>query len=441
MYRYSIFRRKRRNSSGDAVRIDQHLDRRSSAILIRHIELNTDQANVPFTVDKKLFDKFNKLIEKLSKLCDSQRIQSTVLFVKSWPYLPLILIEISNFLANISKAYELTMYVLNGIEYFNVTSQNLLAKLKNLDKLLQSVDVFNEKSEEQADFKNLGLILSYILADLKAMFPFYVYEGLQFQVESKQAADFWRLNFQERTIVPWSIFEQMLNRVSQIGNPLQAAQLRDTIQLTQSKHVSIFEFNIFTRLFQPWNFIITIWRVLVLKHPAYVSNASIHKTHQRLRQLSNKPGSYLYRPSFTKLGHWVIGYVDNNNQMLHFFSQNIVNDLIQGFDQGRLLYPNGNSNNFEINYVTRLPTTKEQHEIYLDLDSSFQTCKICTAENKNRRLEPCGHLICSNCLSKWNKLSKTCPFCRCEIKRFKPVIISSYEQPHKSQVRIYFNIT
>ncbi len=43
-----------------------------------------------------------------------------------------------------------------------------------------------------------------------------------------------------------------------------------------------------------------------------------------------------------------------------------------------------------------------------------------------------GHMICSICLKTWqdhNITNTTCPFCRCEIKAFEPIIISPFQYP------------
>jgi hypothetical protein len=86
-----------------------------------------------------------------------------------------------------------------------------------------------------------------MLAEMKSLFPKDVYEVQSFRIAKQDAAEFWRNNFKDRTIVEWSDFERKLNRVHKIANPMEAIKLRETIQLTESKHVSIFEFDIFTR--------------------------------------------------------------------------------------------------------------------------------------------------------------------------------------------------
>ena len=49
---------------------------------------------------------------------------------------------------------------------------------------------------------------------------------------------------------------------------------------------------------------------------------------------------------------------------------------------------------------------------------SFQLCKICAENDKDIRIEPCGHLLCMPCLNQWQETEGQagCPFCRSEIK-------------------------
>ena len=93
----------------------------------------------------------------------------------------------------------------------------------------------------------MTLIFSHMLADMKSIFPKGVYEGQSFRIAKKDAADFWKSNFGDRVIVTWPEFERKLNQVHEIKCDFEAAQLRRTIQLTETKYVSIFEFDVFIR--------------------------------------------------------------------------------------------------------------------------------------------------------------------------------------------------
>ena len=48
-----------------------------------------------------------------------------------------------------------------------------------------------------------------------------------------------------------------------------------------------------------------------------------------------------------------------------------------------------------------LQVTQEQYELYCEMGSTFQLCKICAENDKDIRIEPCGHLLCTPCLTLW----------------------------------------
>ena len=48
-----------------------------------------------------------------------------------------------------------------------------------------------------------------------------------------------------------------------------------------------------------------------------------------------------------------------------------------------------------------IQVSQEQYELYCEMGSTFQLCKICAVRNKDMKIEPCGHLICKECLESW----------------------------------------
>lgn len=44
---------------------------------------------------------------------------------------------------------------------------------------------------------------------------------------------------------------------------------------------------------------------------------------------------------------------------------------------------------------------QEQYELYCEMGSTFQLCKICAENDKDVKIEPCGHLMCTSCLTSW----------------------------------------
>ena len=124
-----------------------------------------------------------------------------------------------------------------------------------------------------------------------------------------------------------------------------------------------------------------------------------------------------------------------DHKILQTIPQSLVQALIDGQKQGLYIYPDGKdikidiSSAIAVTSASRIQISKEQHDMYIDIGTSFQVCKICSENNKDRKLEPCGHMICSTCLENWQETQSvaSCPFCRCEIKAFEPIIISPFE--------------
>ena len=50
-----------------------------------------------------------------------------------------------------------------------------------------------------------------------------------------------------------------------------------------------------------------------------------------------------------------------------------------------------------------IKVTEEQYELYVEMGSTFQQCKICAENDKNVKIEPCGHLMCDSCLVQWQE--------------------------------------
>lgn len=60
----------------------------------------------------------------------------------------------------------------------------------------------------------------------------------------------------------------------------------------------MFEFDIFTRLFQPWNTLLKNWNALAVTHPAYQAFLTYDEVKAKLQPFIDKPGrcaiSFLY---------------------------------------------------------------------------------------------------------------------------------------------------
>ena len=114
--------------------------------------------------------------------------------------------------------------------------------------------------------------------------------------------------------------------------------------------------------------------------------------------------------------------------------------LVDGMDEGMYVYPDGQDHNPDIRDTIHVPAadhvnvTQEQHDLYMDIDSTFQLCKICCDKDKSTRLEPCGHLLCQRCfdcvqsVSRKNGQHETrCPFCNQGVRSTESVVVAPYQ--------------
>ena len=79
----------------------------------------------------------------------------------------------------------------------------------------------------------------------------------------------------------------------------------------------------------------------------------------------------------------------------------------------RYLFPSGEDHNPDLQpYLVEteqqhIQVTSEQYEIYVEMGSTFQLCKICAENDKDIKIEPCGHLMCQACLHHWQDTGGT----------------------------------
>ncbi|XP_045434163.1 LOW QUALITY PROTEIN: E3 ubiquitin-protein ligase CBL-C [Pipistrellus kuhlii] len=309
---------------------------------------------------------------------------------------------------------------------------NLEAKARQVAALLPprgqrgaGDELFQEGSMLRRQLAKLALIFSHMYSELRALFPAGKYCGHTYQLTKATAHSFWREHCGARCVLPWAEFESLLCTCHPLESGSTALALRATIDLTCNGHVSIFEFDIFTRLFQPWPTLLKNWELLAVNHPGYMAFLTYDEVCVRLQACRDKPGSYIFRPSCTRLGQWAIGHVSSDGTILQTIPQNkpLFEVLLDGQKEGFYLYPDGKNHNPDLTELCHMEphqlihVSEEQLQLYWAMNSTFELCKICAESNKDVKIEPCGHLLCSRCLAAWQQSdSQTCPFCRSQIK-------------------------
>ncbi|XP_054855209.1 E3 ubiquitin-protein ligase CBL-C isoform X2 [Eublepharis macularius] len=352
----------------------------------------------------------DKALQGLAKL--QQLVSQPQLGLRnSPPYLPHILPQTHQHLRLIrEQSWTCGAQLWEG-GYFHVFLSNLLEKIKQATRLFKrdKDEIFQEGSASRRNLTKLSLIFSHMLAELQALFPEGRDHGCTYKLNKPEAQIFWRETWEGRSLVSWSEFQEGLHRVHPIDPGPMAIALRSTIDLTCNGHISVFEFDIFTRLFQPWSTLLKNWTYLAVTHPGYMAFLTYDEVKERLQAYASKPGSYIFRLSCTRLGEWAIGYVTDKGNILQTIPQNkpLFQALIDGHKEGFYLYPDGKNINpdltelMEASSQSRIQISQEQFELYCQVGSTFQLCKICAENDKDVRIQPCGHLLCHSCLSTW----------------------------------------
>ncbi|XP_061558484.1 E3 ubiquitin-protein ligase CBL-like [Phycodurus eques] len=391
------------------------------------------QPHQPAVVDKKMVEKCWKLMDKVVRLCQNPKVA----LKNSPPYILDLLPDTYQHLRTILSRYENRMDMLGENEYFRVVMDNLTNKTKQTMSLFKEAKerMYEENSQPRRNLTKLSLIFSHMLAELKAIFPNGLFQGDNFRITKADAAEFWRRSFGDKTIVPWRTFRQALHEFHPISSGLEAMALKSTIDLTCNDYISVFEFDIFTRLFQPWSSLLRNWNSLAVTHPGYMAFLTYDEVKARLHRFIHKPGSYIFRLSCTRLGQWAIGYVTADGNILQTIPHNkpLFQALIDGYREGFYLFPDGRAQNPDLTGLCEpspqdhIKVTQEQYELYCEMGSTFQLCKICAENDKDVKIEPCRHLMCTSCLTAWqDSEGQGCPFCRCEIKGTEPIVVDPF---------------
>ncbi|VDN03237.1 unnamed protein product [Thelazia callipaeda] len=427
--------------SGNAVSVLQNYNGRNDAV--------AGPSNMMPIQDRRLVEKTFKLMDSVVKHCQQPRLN-----LKNSP--PFILDILPDTYHQLSTIISKNPNILKDNTYLFLFLENVQLKCKQTLKLFKEdrEKIYDERSGARRNLTKLSLIFSHMLAELKAEFPDGHFIGENFRITKKEADQFWREAFGSKTTVPWFEFRVTLSKVHKLNAGLETLALKTTIDLTVNEHISNFEFDVFTRLFQPWNSLLHNWQLLAVTHPGYVAFLTYDEVKQKLQKYSSKPGSYVFRLSCTRLGQWAVGYVAPDGKIYQTIPQNksLIQALVDGSREGLYVdlsyivfyrFPDGRPTNPDLSHALQpspeghLKVTPEQYQIYCEMGTTFEMCKICAENNKNVKLEPCGHLLCTPCLQSWQESDggSTCPFCRCEIKGTEKIIIDSFD-PTKTNKKL-----
>lgn len=395
-------------------------------------------------MDRRVTERVWKLMDKVVTLCQQPKMN----LKNSPPFVLDILPDTFQHLRLIAQKNALKQHQdTREEEYFAMFIDNLSKKCKETIRLFKDGKeaIFDQSSSYRRNLNKLSLVFSHMLAELKALYVNGDYKGDTFRITKGDAADWWKNTFQDRIIVQWTLFLRELSEKHEVGSTLEATALKSTIDLTCSDCISIFEFDVFTRLFQPWPTLLKNWQVLAVTHPAYVAFLTYDEVKARLQKYIRLPGSYVFRLSCTRLGQWAIGYVTLEGVILQTILQNksLCQALLEGAREGFYLYPDGKNVNHDLTLALQsdqedhIKVTQEQYELYCEMGSTFQLCKICAERDKDVRLEPCGHLLCAPCLQAWQETEQgtpSCPYCRAEIKDSEMIVVEPYRPNRSSSV-------
>jgi E3 ubiquitin-protein ligase CBL len=284
-------------------------------------------------IDKKVGDRAWKLMEKVVHFCHNKKLN----LKNSPPFILDILPDTYQHLKLILSCYDANMAALAQNEFFKIFIDNLANKLKDTIKLFKEArdQIYDESSPYRRSLNKYTLVFSHMLTELKALFPQGKFVD-NYRVTKPEAGEFWKSRFGHRAVVEWRVFKQELHTVHPINSNLEAMALKSTIDLTLNEHISVFEFDIFARLFQPWHNLLKNWNGLAVAHPGYQAFLTYDEVKAKLQPFLEQPGSYIFRLSCTRLGQWAIGYVTQDKTILQTIPQNkgLCQALIDGEREG-----------------------------------------------------------------------------------------------------------
>lgn len=153
-------------------------------------------ATPKLVVDRRTIEKSWKLMDKVVKLCQQQKMN----LKNSPPFILDILPDTYQHLRLIYAKYEDRLHILNDCEYFRIFIENLMNKCKKTIKLFKDgkEKMFDESSHYRRSLTKLSLVFSHMLAELKAIFPQGTFAGDSFRITKSDASDWWKKSFLDK---------------------------------------------------------------------------------------------------------------------------------------------------------------------------------------------------------------------------------------------------
>ncbi|KAL3318418.1 hypothetical protein Ciccas_002926 [Cichlidogyrus casuarinus] len=320
------------------------------------------------------------------------------------------LMNISNSLSDITRATD--------PDKTNQAQDEFLSMfLKNLKRRLKSLQVHLTEKRPPPDVYMVNF--TFMLEEIREMFS----EGkliTSYQISKPEPRKWWQDNFGDEVVISWNCFGTCFIREFDIekGN---FDRLHECFSFTSTEYVSIFAFDLFTRLYTPWKQMKDVWTTLAVKSSAYMGFISFSSMRQCLKLM--KPGCFGYRVSCSNVGYWSVGYVTaaGTPSQTICWCRPLADHLKLGNLQSLYLSTTSDEPFPNLDNILNLIVNVELPPDYMPdytFSDNIEKCIICFEEPLDLRIEPCGHFCgqkcIRNCMSKCKMMK--CPVCRREIK-------------------------